>query len=125
MNIENETASLFSLWINAKYPTKESAKLKCAEATAAMIAEFPSLRRVRGVAMVGIHFRPHWWCIAPSGEIVDPTAHQWDRPPVFYDALPDDAEEPHGKCLYCGDFLFRSRGAGSYICESCNQKSAS
>lgn len=69
--------------------------------------------------MVGVDFRPHWWCITSEGEIIDPTAHQWPAPPAFYDALPNDAEEPCGKCTHCGDLLFRSRGADSYLCENC------
>ncbi len=110
---------LFGSWIAERYPTAESAKLQCAEATSLMVEAFPQLRRVRGHAMVGINFRPHWWCVTPDGEVVDPTAHQWDVPPLFYDALCDDTEEPCGKCIYCGDLLFRSKGAGSYLCENC------
>ena len=83
-----------------------------------MIEVFPKLRRVRGNAMVGIDFRPHWWCVTQDDEVIDPTAHQWDRPPVFYEELTND-EEPCGKCIYCGDLLFRSRGAESYLCENC------
>jgi len=109
---------LFGSWIFGRYPTPESAKLQCAEATAAMIEVFPKLRRVRGNAMVGIDFRPHWWCVTQDDEVIDPTAHQWDRPPVFYEELTND-EEPCGKCIYCGDLLFRSRGADSYLCENC------
>ncbi len=110
---------LFGSWIAERYPTAESAKLQCAEATAAMVEAFPQLRRVRGQAMVGIDFRPHWWCVTPDGEIIDPTAHQWPALPVFYEALPEDAEEPRGKCIYCGELLFQSRGADSYLCENC------
>jgi len=111
--------ALFRSWIAERYPTPQSAKLQCAEATTAMVAAFPTLRRVRGHAMIGIDFRPHWWCLTPEGEIIDPTAHQWAAPPVFYDAMPEDAEEPCGKCISCGDLLYRSRGADSYICENC------
>jgi len=84
---------LFVSWISERFPTPESAKLQCAEATASMSSAFPQLQRVRGHAMVGIDFRPHWWCITTEGEIIDPTEHQWDRPPVFYEALTND-EEP-------------------------------
>ena len=106
-------------WIAERYPTPQSAKLQCAEATLAMVQAFPLLSRVRGHAMVGIQFRPHWWCVTPGGDIIDPTAHQWPTPPVLYDPIDDDAEEPHGKCIYCGDLLYRSRGAESRLCEDC------
>ena len=115
MSDENSIQS----WIAERYPTPESARLQCAEATLAIVGAFPALRRVRGHVMIGVDFRPHWWCVTPENDIIDPTAHQWPTPPVFYDAIPDDAEEPHGKCLYCGDLLYRSRGADSHLCESC------
>jgi hypothetical protein len=106
--------ALFGSWITERYPTPESAKLQCAEATTAMVAAFPTLRRVRGHAMIGIDFRTHWWVLTPEGKIIDPTAHQWE-----------DAEEPCGKCIYCGDLLYRSRGADSYLCENCKPNSLS
>lgn len=112
----------YTHWIAEHYPSTESASLKCAEATLTLVATFPELRRVRGHVMVGVHLRPHWWCVTPEGGVVDPTAHQWPHAPVFYAALPDDAEDPHGKCLHCGELLFRSRGADSHLCEDCNPR---
>ena len=109
----------YEAWIAEHYPTPASAKLKCAEATAEMAAEFPELRQVRGHAMVELQDRPHWWLVAPDGEIVDPTARQWEAAPSMYCELPPDAEEPHGKCIECGAELYRSRGAQSYLCENC------
>lgn len=104
-------------WINENYPTPESARLKCVEATARMVEVFPELGRVRGHVMVVVDLRPHWWCVTATGDIVDPTAHQWGSI-AFYQTL-EDEEEPHGKCYHCGDLLFRSRGASSYFCENC------
>jgi hypothetical protein len=109
----------FMVWVSSNYPTQESAKLKCAEATTRMKEQFPRLRRVRGEVMVCTQMRPHWWCVTDGGEIVDPTAHQWDTPVVFYKEIADDAEEPVGKCIYCGSLLYRSKGANSYLCENC------
>lgn len=108
-------------WIREKYPTPQSAKLQCDEATRAMIEEFPELLRVRGHVMVGVDRRGHWWCVDSGGQVVDPTAHQWASPIVFYDAFEEGDEEPHGKCLHCGDLLFRSHGADAYLCGTCNK----
>lgn len=110
---------IYSDWISNKFPSKQSAKLKCLEATACMKHEFPELIRVRGHVLVGIHFRPHWWLITEDGEIVDPTSHQWDEPISLYDPLPNDAEEPVGRCLECGDLSFRSLGGDSYYFHEC------
>jgi hypothetical protein len=112
----------YTHWISEHYPTTESASLQCAEATLALVRAFPELRRVRGHAMVGVNLRSHWWCVTPSGDVIDPTAHQWTTVPVFYEPLPDDAKEPHGRCLHCGDLLFRSNGAGAFFCENCNPR---
>ena len=109
----------YRAWITERYTTPESAKLQCAEATKEMVAAFPELRRVRGHAMVGVDLRPHWWCLTTDGKIIDPTAHQWDQPPVFYDMIPEGAEEPHGKCLECGDLLYYSQGDNSHFCKDC------
>lgn len=115
----NKMTNKYQAWIEKHYPTQESAYLSCKEATAAMVAEFPELRRVRGHALIGLSFRAHWWCVTPDDTIVDPTAHQWELPPLQYDGIPDDSEEPHGKCYECGALLFRSKGDDSYYCAEC------
>lgn len=118
-DFEDREHDSYDSWIAKRYPTPESAKLQCSEATSALVKDFPELTRVRGHVVVGIDIRPHWWCVTPDGRIVDPTAHQWVCAPTNYNALPEDAEEPQGKCTHCGDLLFRSRGAESYFCENC------
>lgn len=84
-------------WIRACYPTAESARLQCKEAVTLMTSVFPELLPTRGQALVRGQWRPHWWCRTAAGEVVDPSAHQWEVPVVVYDALADDAEEPLGK----------------------------
>ncbi len=84
-----------------------------------MVGAYPELVRVRGHVMVGCNERPHYWCVTQDGLIVDPTRHQWDTYVVFYRPLPDDAEEPVGKCLNCGCELYRSRGDDGYVCAEC------
>jgi len=110
---------MMQTWIAKNYPSAQSAALACDTATAKMVAAFPELRRVRGHAMVGVDFRPHWWCETPDGEVVDPTAHQWKRPPHIYEEW-TGSEDPHGKCINCGELLFRSHGSGSWLCWGCD-----
>lgn len=110
---------MYENWIKQHYPYSYLAKLQCAEATQSMVAEFPELRRVRGYIYIGVHQRPHWWCETKDGEIVDPTVQQYETVPVMYEEVPADAYEPHGKCLECGDLLFRHKGADSHLCENC------
>ena len=109
----------YQAWIEEHYPTRELAHLRCKEATAAMVTEFSELRRVRGHVHIGLNFHAHWWCVTSDGMIIDPTAHQWALLPLQYDALPEGAEEPHGKCYECGALLFCSKGDDSYYCVGC------
>jgi len=52
---------------------------KCKEMSEDMIAKNPELKLVRGHYYCPIWNRdePHWWCVAPDGTIVDPTARQF------------------------------------------------
>ena len=72
---------------------------RCATASAAMVAVFPELRRVRG------HYNgvPHWWCVAPDGTIVDPTARQFVPGGTYVEYHGPD---PLGKCMNCGALVW-------------------
>jgi hypothetical protein len=52
---------------------------KCKEMAEQAAAEDPSLTVVRGHYYCPLWNRrePHWWCVKPDGEIVDPTALQF------------------------------------------------
>lgn len=84
----------YQTWIQTHYPTATHARLQCFEATTKMVVAFPELRQARGHIMVGVRLRPHWWCVTPDGTVIDPTAIQYKIPPLFYDEIPVDAEEP-------------------------------
>ena len=113
----------YDKWIKQNYPTKDSVKRKCAEITQEICQHFPELIRCRGYVLINLRYRQHWWCWSTkTGEIVDPTKHQWDFEPIDYHQIPQDAEEPHGKCYNCGNLLFRSEGAESHFCNECKGK---
>lgn len=90
---------------------------QCAEATTAMVAAFPELRRVRGhVFLMGTAKTPtHWWCVAPDGEVVDPTRHQFPNL-VGYDEWTEGSEEPVGRCCECGGYIYASSGYSDTVC---------
>lgn len=51
----------------------------CYYATAALMRSFPELEARYGmVTLRGQEDDHHWWCIAPDGTVVDPTASQFD-----------------------------------------------
>ena len=83
---------------------------KCGHATAAMKLQFPELRIVCGFAHCAWGARQHWWCVAPDGQIIDPTASQF--PGVFeYEELDlkdptTRARVPTGPCYWCGEDCF-------------------
>ena len=102
-------------WINYYYPTKESARLQCEQATIAMQEEFPELKRVRGNVLVGLSYRPHWWLVDNKGVIVDPTANQWETKSIGVQRTSRRWREPLGKCINCGELSYKSRGGQSYF----------
>lgn len=58
----------------------------CQEYTYLMQKHFPELLRVYGdlyCADEDAPGEPHWWCVAPDGEVVDPTAQQFEEGSVF------------------------------------------
>jgi tetratricopeptide (TPR) repeat protein len=102
-----EMQKKYSNWIE-KYRKMNKISNKCRDVTEKMVAEFPELTRKRGI----IHLlnteenetRPHWWCVDPDGEIIDPTASQY--PFVLeYEEWDENHGEPTGKCLCCGNFV--------------------
>lgn len=85
-----------------------------------MLAEFPELTLVRGHYVCPIWgLREHWWLVDSAGVVVDPTAEQfpskgWGE----YIPLPDNAPEPTGQCMNCGEYCYD----GSWACsKSCNR----
>lgn len=90
---------------------------QCVEATVAMVAAFPELRRVRGhVFLMGASSVPtHHQCVAPDGAIVDPTASQFPNL-VAYDEWVEGDEEPVGKCCNCGEYIYPSIGYTDTVC---------
>lgn len=51
--------------------------------------------------------QPHWWCRAPDGTVIDPTADQFASAGTgAYVALDAQAPEPRGRCLYCGELVY-------------------
>lgn len=84
----------------------------CGAATAAMVLDFPELRRARGYARSARDGwrHTHWWCVAAEGEIVDPTADQFDvfGGVVRYEEHDDKLHGPlpMGKCPDCGNYVY-------------------
>ena len=98
-------------WINKYYPTPQSAYRQCAEATLEMLGVFPELTRIRGLASIREpgDLPPtktnHWWLTSPTGDVIDPTSHQWPTEVLEYrPATP--GREPTGKCPNCGDLCY-------------------
>ena len=69
--------SKYDDWI-AMWVATHDVRYKCVETTQEMVKAFPELTRVSGY--YHDHFGvPHWWCVTPDGEIVDPTVSQFDN----------------------------------------------
>lgn len=100
-------------WMEAHAPAHPAGQ--CRAASAAMAAAFPELRVARG------HYRPwagprdypHWWCVAPDGTVVDPTAAQFDGVGPG-DYVEHTGPEPTGRCPHCGEYAY----GGQTFCTS-------
>jgi len=108
----------YNIWVTQNYPTHKEAYLQCAEATEKMVKRFPELVRVRGLASVEEPHgfpptkTPHWWCVTPQGEIVDPTSHQYPTQILDYSEVDEALGSPSGKCPNCGNLCYD----GAYLC---------
>jgi hypothetical protein len=110
-------------WTAKNYPTSDSAYLQCEEATKRMVKAFPELTRVRGLAHVEEPFglpptrTPHWWLKTKSGEVVDPTAHQYPTRILKYEESDETQGPPTGKCPNCGGLCYNGDSICSKKCE--------
>lgn len=98
-------------WVfeNVKEP-----KNRCREVTLEMQKFFPELIMVRGFYEDTFYGkRPHWWLKTTSGEIVDPTVHQFSDVRVGeisghesqYSEM--DEENPiTAHCIECGNYTY-------------------
>lgn len=132
MTIPDELLVQHTLSLDLKYTTwiRERTKAEggpqklfgiCKQVTDDMVVAFPELTQVRGHAyVIPWGLRTHWWCVAPDGAIVDPTADQYPamgvQRPMQYTPLDPDAEEPIGMCMECGELCFPSRGGTEVAC---------
>lgn len=97
---------------------------KCDRATKEMVEAFPELRRAAGFAHVSWGRDQHWWCVAPDGSVVDPTASQFGTRGVLrYEELDlkDPATRgrvPTGRCMDCGDDVYNRDTFCSPECEA-------
>ena len=95
----------------------------CREATQQFSNDFPELKRVRGHVESALSSKllPHWWCVDPNGNIIDPTAKQFDYI-TRYIELDKSQPEPTGKCPNCGEYCYDNDFT---CCESCESEYAS
>lgn len=109
----------WTAWIAERYGTYQQARWMCQMASDAMVGRFSELRQVRGIYLRGGY---HWWCVDQAGNVVDPTAAQYDPTTpeeLIYQEMTDaevDAMVPSGKCQHCGDSVYRKQGFCSTDC---------
>lgn len=102
----------YSDWIDSYVASVQGHTLgKCGAATASMVEAFPELRAVRGHVDTDYGRRSHWWCMTSSGEIIDPTASQFN---VIFEYIEFSEGDPErlGKCMNCGDEIWAPRDKG-------------
>lgn len=91
---------------------------RCRQAAEEMIQAFPELSLEKGHVECPLPWgrRGHWWCVAPNGEIVDPTAGQFTCGIFDYDPFKEGDEVVIGKCMQCGETIWGQPGGYEYFC---------
>lgn len=103
-------AAPYALWIERRLALFGDLSGLCAETTADMLETFPELIRVRGHAIDSVLRRhPHWWLVDLSGHVADPTVSQFIHSIIFYDPHEEGSDEPTGRCMNCGEYLYRGQ----------------
>jgi len=105
-------------WIDSRYPDYGSAVGKCAEASHAMAQAFPRLRVTNGEVWLAGCGEPrlHWWCVAPDGEVIDPTAKQFSHTPAYIEIDQDHPARNYerARCPNCGEAFYMTEEAWRY-----------
>jgi len=78
----------------------------CKHTAELMHTQFPELIIVPGNVETIDGKEGHWWLKTSDGEIIDPTRHQF-RGPLVYEAWTPDSLVQIGKCMNCGDEIWR------------------
>ena len=119
--------SAYEQWVEA-YVTRHPNRFvrgRCAEATVEMIKAFPELRRACGFVTVQWGRDQHWWCVAPDGSVVDPTAEQFGAMGVFeYEEIDTSNPEhvariPIAKCMECSGAVYEHSASVLFCSDEC------
>jgi len=109
-------------WIEYYKKREGSVQYKCQGASEEMAKAFPELRQVRGFCYVNHWPEQHWWCETEDGEVIDPTASQFDKISRYEEYNVDvHGPEPIGKCLDCGDYVYEDDHYHGFCDEYCEQ----
>lgn len=120
----------YAAWI-ADYRARVGGVLgRCSSATSEMVAAFPELTRVGGWVLTGFGAElEHFWCVTADGEVVDPTATQFQDMGqggvIDYRAFEPGDEVRVGRCMDCGADIYRrvsaldGGGRASFCDEAC------
>ena len=76
---------------------------RCLCATEALVEKFPELKKVCGFC----NGQEHFWCVTPSGEIVDGSAAQFGAIFLEYDEYDESRHTIQiGRCMDCGEPIY-------------------
>lgn len=100
----------YAAWV-VDYVLKQNGHVrgKCLAATKEMHAAFPELLIRAGHVETPVGREAHWWLETPDGSVVDPTHSQFTGHGgiLEYEAWAPGQEVRVGKCMDCGDEIWR------------------
>ena len=97
--------SAYDQWIADFISKQRVIRGACGRAVNEMAKAFPELKCVAGWVTFSGGCTEHFWCGAPDGSIVDPTASQFRKPLRYQEFQPGD-EVRVGRCMNCGDGIY-------------------
>jgi len=94
----------YQAWIEEKVPGNGRDCIgSCGTFAREMAKVFPELKVV---GACGIFGEGHIWCVTPEGKVVDPTAHQFQKPYIYEKEPLEEAEFPE-RCELCGGVILK------------------
>lgn len=111
----------YAKWIKEETGHLTQAQLmgRCKEYSEKMLLAFPELVLTRGHYICSVWGdREHWWLSTEEGDVIDPTAYQFPSKGCgYYIPVDENAPEPIGMCMDCGDYCYENPNFCSESCE--------
>lgn len=121
MTQERDYTTWIENWLDQNGGPNKDGYGRCKEAAEAMTLAFPELEVTKGHVLCSWGDRGHWWCKTPDGQIVDPTARQFQSLFSYEEYFPG-MHIRLGRCMECGEDIHGPESLeGVYSTSHCSE----